>query len=172
LSNSRSELACWNLVVRGTDHQNFCDVIHLCSQTLLMKPSSLGPANPNVIGVAMDRLLVSYFLCAVNSPSLLLVESNDEKKDATDLSNTDSSPDPNLSSPLNERAGQTSSQSIDGLFDRLQSQSLLFSSNGMKLLRSSLMDPKQHAHCFDPSFFNRVTHPSYRNRETSQAKDS
>jgi hypothetical protein len=62
LHNSRNPYPIYNLIFRGTDHQNFCDVIHLTSRYLLTKPSSIGPnVNPNEVGEVLDRILVSFF---------------------------------------------------------------------------------------------------------------
>lgn len=58
----------FNFVVRGTDHQNFCDVYRLVGRELLTKPAGIGKdVNPYVIGELLDFLIVDFFSAVLNA---------------------------------------------------------------------------------------------------------
>jgi hypothetical protein len=52
----------YDMYVKGTDHQNFCDVSVTAGRALLRSFSVIGPAPPQLAMEAIDSLVISFFL--------------------------------------------------------------------------------------------------------------
>lgn len=155
-------------MARGTDHQNFCDVIHLTSRVLLQRPSSIGPIDPNYLGDAMDGLLAAYFLCLAHSSSFAETLSSIAGLDNEERKNIDSIVS---DSDIELQELQKRDTMIHVMFDKIHETlkgvdmsdrcHQLLPRSRVEYLQSMLIDPRKHSHCFDPSFFKRVTSPEY-----------
>jgi hypothetical protein len=60
-NGSDANVNVFNLTMRGSDHQNFCDTHLLGSTTILRKQNFLGSANPFQCVSARDHLTLRFF---------------------------------------------------------------------------------------------------------------
>jgi len=168
IQNSRGKCGGLNLVCKGTDHNNFSDILHMASKFLLMKPAVLGRgADPNVTGEALDRLLVAFFSCLAYSKTFPTALA----QLGLGVGNRKPAKSANEQSPLIPPDGRQDLSSLIDIIissqydiqDKLGSNFDIIDESVKRFLLRSLKNAKNLPHCYDTHLFNRINHPSYNN---------